>query len=152
MKIKDIVIGETYAVGRGNYKNKARAVEVGPMVRRVWSGRWSDRKTLPSVKVERLNRDGEVEGTEILAPQQVHSTWADYEKQREQENELRARREERSRNERNLAVQIAKALDEKLGLKDGTFEVGYSSSSYEVRIPQYQFKKLVETLGIEVES
>lgn len=126
MKAKDIIVGQEYAVGSEHYPERAVALEVGPISRRVHSGaRWDfggHLSTAPACRVRLLQRKNGLPGQreEVYALAKVLRPWAD-----------QAAKDEEARQRRIREAAVAEALRAKADALQAAFAaLGISASTW----------------------
>lgn len=117
MKAKDIVIGQEYAVGSEHYPERAVALEVGPISRRVYSGtRWDfggHNSTTPACRVRVLQRKTGLPGQQetVYALTKILRPWAEQEARDEAAKQRRIREAEAAQALRAKADALQDALE-----------------------------------------
>lgn len=147
MKKNDIVIGAEYAVGRDDYPDRCRVLEVGTYINESYSGRYGltrTRNEVRGVKVETLNREtGESIANQFYPRgkfdwvpfQQVRCTWGAYLDAKRQRDEYR----------RNLEAAQARARDIRDELMEAIHGTKYGGGSVKIELT---FDQAVRLLGM----
>lgn len=140
MKAKDIIVGQEYAVGSEHYPERAVALEVGPISRRVHSGaRWDfggHLSSAPACRVRLLQRKTGLPGEreEVYALAKILRPWADQEAKDEDACQRRIKQTEAEQDLRAKAEAIQDAFDA-VGIKvytwakDGKVEIKVQGSN-----------------------
>lgn len=97
MKAKDIIVGQEYAVGSEHFPERAVALEVGPISRRVFSGaRWDfggHTTNTPACRVQPLQRNFGMpeQGEVVYALSKILRPWSEQEAKDEEAKQRRIR-------------------------------------------------------------
>ena len=111
MKMKDIVVGEDYAVGSERYNERATVVDKGNLERRVYSGRGhSHTSTGAGVRISKTRWGGKRAFEEIVPPNKIVRPWAEQERIKAEQRKVDQAIDQRNHRIDERAAQLNKRL------------------------------------------